>query len=364
VTAPGHAALAHLGLTAERAQAFAPYLADGLVPGRITAAGGSTVATTPDGDVTVVTQRRFSRSVSSRVELPTIGDWLALAPLASTPGSAAVRAVLPRAGRIVRMRLSDGQPQILAANVDIALLVSGLDHDLNLDRIERYLVIAREGEVEPVVVLNKADVAPDLDAAMAAVHDRVGDVRIVTISAKTGHGLDDVRAVIEPGMTAVLLGSSGVGKSTITNALLGEERQEVKALREDDSHGRHTTVHRELFVLEGGGLIIDTPGLRTVGVTEGADGLASSFDDVMAIAASCRFNDCAHDTEPGCAVRDAIEAGILSPERLANQQKLESERQSAEIRADERSRRAADRELGRFYRRAPWAKQRQKRYVG
>jgi ribosome biogenesis GTPase len=361
MTASSFAGLAHLGLTPERTEAFAPYLADGLMPGRVTATGGTTVAATPDGDVTVVTQRRFRRSIGSRIELPAIGDWLALAPLASAPGSAGVRAVLPRSGTIVRMRLSDGLPQILAANVDIAFLVSGLDHDLNLQRIERYLVIAREGDVEPVVLLNKADVAIDLDAALAAVHDLVGDARVLTISARLGHSLDDMRALIAPGITAVLLGSSGVGKSTITNALLGEERQVVRALRAHDGRGRHTTVHRELFVLDSGGLIIDTPGLRTVGVTGGADGLAESFEDVMAIAASCRFSDCRHESEPGCAVRDAIDAGTLSAERMASFQKLEAERHEAEVRADERARRAAERNLARSSRRSVGAKTKRKR---
>jgi ribosome biogenesis GTPase len=201
-------------------------------------------------------------------------------------------------------------------------------------------------------VLNKADVAQDLDAALTAVGAVASGAPILVASATTGRGLEPIRALIEPGATACLLGSSGVGKSTMTNALLGEQRQVVKALREDDSRGRHTTSHRELFLLAEGGLLIDTPGLRTVGVLGDSSSVQASFEDVEVVARACRFTDCQHDGEPGCAVATAIEAGTLSPERLASHRKLEAERRSVELRADQRAKREADRELGRFYRRA------------
>ena len=301
------------------------------------------------GPTAVVVQRRFSREAVSSVDLPSVGDWLALEPVSDSPRQAALREVLPRGGTFVRQRLSDGQPQVLAANVDSAFLVSGLDHDLNLRRIERYLVLALDGGVTPVVVLNKVDIALDLARAVAEVHAIAAGTRVVVTSAVDGTGLEELRDFLEPGSTACLLGSSGVGKSTITNALLGDERQLTRTLREDDSKGRHTTTHRELFAVPGGGLLIDTPGLRTVGVLGESDAVQATFDEVESLARSCRFSDCRHETEPGCAVRAALQTGTLSADRLASHHKLEAERHSAELRADERARRAADRKLGRFF---------------
>jgi ribosome biogenesis GTPase len=250
---------------------------------------------------------------------------------------------------------------VLAANVDTAFLVSGLDLDLNLRRIERYLVLALDGGVTPVVVLNKVDVAIDLDSAVSDVHHVAAGTRVIVSSALTGAGLDEIRGYLEPGTTACLLGSSGVGKSTLTNALLGEERQLVRNLREDDSKGRHTTTHRELFATPDGGLLIDTPGLRTVGVLEDSAALEASFAEIEAIARGCRFGDCSHGSEPGCAVQAALEAGTLDAARFDSHQKLEAERRSVEQRADDRARRQAERQRGRFYRHAGRQAQRFKR---
>jgi ribosome biogenesis GTPase len=310
---------------------------------------GAGLAITDAGPTELVIQRRFAREVASAVDLPAVGDWLALEPVSSEPRQAAPREILPRSGTFVRQRPSDGQPQVLAANVDTAFLVSGLDHDLNLRRIERYLVLALDGGVTPVVVLNKVDIALDLARAVAEVHAVAAGTRVVVTSAIDGTGLDELTALLEPGTTACLLGSSGVGKSTITNALLGTQRQATRTLREDDSKGRHTTTHRELFALPGGGLLIDTPGLRTVGVLGESDALQATFDEVETLARSCRFSDCRHEGEPGCAVRAAIEAGTISADRLASHHKLEAERQYAALRNDERARREADRKLGRFF---------------
>ncbi|MFV2062544.1 MAG: ribosome small subunit-dependent GTPase A [Chloroflexota bacterium] len=348
----GDHTLTRLGWTPERDVAFEPYDRDGLVPGRVVSRGSIITAATEDGTTQVIVQRRFKRSVADRTQMPAIGDWLALAPEATTLRQAALRAVLPRGGTFIRQRLSDGQPQVLAANVDIAFIVAGLDHDLNLRRIERYLVLARDGGVSPVVVLNKADLADDLDGALAAVATVAEGTPVLVASAATSMGLEPIRDLIGPGMTACLLGSSGVGKSTITNALLGEPRQKVKALRDDDSRGRHTTSHRELFVLANGGLLIDTPGLRTVGVLGDAAAVQDSFGDVEALADFCRFSDCQHQGEPGCAVRASIEAGTLSAERLTSYQTLEAERRSIEIRLEVRARREAERSRSRSYRQA------------
>ena len=344
----GTPAFDELGWTADRAMAFAPLAAAGLYPGRVISSEGS-VAVTATGPVDVVIQRRFAREVTDRTELPAVGDWLALEAVGADAQQGALREVLPRGGTFVRQRPSDGQAQVLAANVDVAFLVSGLDHDLNLRRIERYLLLALDGGVTPIVVLNKVDVAVDLEGAVSDVHAVAAGTRIIVTSAIEGTGLAELRGTLEAGQTACLLGSSGVGKSTITNALLGEERQAVKALREDDSKGRHTTTHRELFALPGGGLLIDTPGLRTVGVLGDGDAVSATFDEIETLARGCRFSDCRHEREPGCAVQAALLAGTLSAARFASQQRLEAERHAAEIRADERARREADRRMGKFF---------------
>lgn len=324
-----------------------------LLPARITAEGAATIAATRDGEREVVTQRAAARARRSGLDRPTIGDWLAVEPLPASPGRVALRTVMPRRGRIVRIRPADGEPQVLAANVDVAFVVAGLDHDLDLRRIERFLAIIREGAVEPVVVLNKADIADDPSGHLGRVRAVAGDAPVVVSSATGGTGLEAIRSLIGPGRTACLLGSSGVGKSSLTNALLGSDRQAVRDLRADDSKGRHTTVRRDLFVLPGdAGCLIDTPGLRTVGLTEGSSGLEATFEDVTAFAAACRFRDCGHAGEPGCAVEAAVAAGRLDGARVEHHRRLEAERATAAVRADLRARRAADRHIGRVYRRA------------
>lgn len=332
----------------QRALSFAPHAAAGLVPGRLVDEARH-LAVTEQGEAEVILQRRSARDAFSGTERPAVGDWLALEPISDDPRQAALREVLPRGGTFIRQRVFDGQPQVLAANVDTALLVSGLDHDLNPRRIERYLVLALDGGVTPVVVLNKVDIALDLARAVTEVHAVAAGTRVVVTSAIEGTGLDELRSLLDPGTTACLLGSSGVGKSTITNALLGEERQVTRTLREDDSKGRHTTTNRALFVVPGGGLLIDTPGLRTVGMLGEGDALQATFDEVESLARTCRFSDCRHETEPGCAVREAVKAGTLAADRLASHHKLEAERQYAQLRADDRARREADRRLGRFF---------------
>jgi ribosome biogenesis GTPase / thiamine phosphate phosphatase len=339
-----------LGWTPARAAAFGPHALAGLLPGRVTSSGGATTAATGDGPVEVVLQRRTQRDLTTDRDLPAIGDWLALQPVSADPPRAALRAVLPREGTITRSRVDGGGAQVLAANVDLAFLVSGLDHDLNLRRLERYLVLAHDGGLTSIVVLNKVDIALDLEAAVSDVHRIAAGTRVVVASARLGTGIEELRELLGPGTTGCLLGSSGVGKSSIANALLGQERQAVQALREDDSKGRHTTTRRQLFEVPGGGLLIDTPGLRTVGITADEDGLTASFADVDGLARECRFTDCRHGNEPGCAVQAAIADGRLGADRLASHRKLEAERRWLRDRDDVRARRETDRRFGRMYR--------------
>ncbi len=239
----------------------------------------------------------------------------------------------------------------MAANIDVALLVAGLDNDFNLRRIERYLAVAWSSAITPVVVLNKSDLADDVDGRLVAVEAVAPGVPTVPVSARTGAGLDGLRAHLRPGTTAAILGSSGVGKSTLVNALLGEDRQATAAVREHDSRGRHTTTHRELFELPGGALLVDTPGIRALEVLGADEGVDAAFDDVTDIAAGCRFSDCRHEGEPGCAIRAALADGRLSPDRLASHRKLERELARTAREADPRAR-AAHRRTWRIIRKS------------
>jgi ribosome biogenesis GTPase / thiamine phosphate phosphatase len=306
----------------------------------------------PDGlDRSAVVSGRFRFEALAASDYPAVGDWVALASgdgTAPSGAQAVITAVLPRRSAFVRSaadatRRSAGNlvdEQVLAANVDVAFLVAGLDHDFNLRRLERYLAVAWSSGVRPIIVLNKADVALDLDDRLLAVESIAPAVPIVVLSALTGDHVADLAPFLAPGQTAVVLGSSGVGKSTLVNALLGEQRQATAAVRDDDSRGRHTTTHRELFELPGGALLIDTPGIRALEVAGADEGIDAAFDDIADLALACRFNDCRHAGEPGCAVRSALDDGRLSPDRLASHQKLERELAHAERKGDARARAA------------------------
>jgi len=259
--------------------------------------------------------------------------------------------VLPRRGGIARAA-GDGraEPQVLAANVDVALVVGSLNRDLNLRRLERFLTLAADAEADAVVVLSKADLAPDPAGAALDVRAALGGtVPVVPISVVDGTGLDALGAWLRPGATAVLLGSSGVGKTTLLNHLTGEERPTLP-VREGDDRGRHTTTHRELVPLAGGALVIDTPGLRLPRLWEQAAGLRSVFSDVEALAARCRFRDCSHRGEPGCAVAEAVADGRLPADRLTGLEKLARETAWLESLRDERARSERKRATKRLHR--------------
>lgn len=348
-----------LGWDATVAAAYEPYARDGTRPGRVIAVHRDTaIVGTDAGDRPTGVSGRFRYDALAASDFPTVGDWVVVAggglPAASgkaAPGVAAIgdgvviEAVLPRRSAVVRSaadrtRRSSGllsDEQVLAANVDVAFLVAGLDHDFNLRRLERYLAVAWSSGVQPVVVLNKADVAEDLDGRLVAVEAIAPGVPVVVLSALTGDHVADLAPHLGPARTAVVLGSSGVGKSTLVNALLGEARQAIGDVRAGDSRGRHTTTHRELFVLADGSLLIDTPGIRSLEVAGADAGVETAFDDIAEIAASCRFSDCRHEGEPGCAIAVALDEGRLSPERLASQRKLERELAYAERRGDPRA---------------------------
>jgi ribosome biogenesis GTPase len=300
---------------------------------------GAYAVYTDGGEAWAELAGKLRHEAMGRGELPAVGDWVAMQP--RPEGRATIRAVLPRRTKISRkVNLSETEEQVLAANVDTILLVSSLNRDLNVRRVERYLATAWESGAEPAIVLNKADLCPVEDRAelIAEVEAVAFGVPVHTVSAVTGEGLDELTPYFGPGRTAVLLGSSGVGKSTLINSVLGIEQLDTGAVREGDDRGRHTTTHRELIRVPSGGLVIDTPGLREVQLWgEASGGLTETFQDVAELAATCRFHDCVHETEPGCAVRAAIRSGELPAERLDSYRKLQRELARLERRRDGRA---------------------------
>lgn len=330
--------LAALGWDDAFAAAFAPHAAEGWVPARVALEHQHIyrVVTAEDEPLAVVSGR-FRHHAKGRHEYPAVGDWVALE---RRPGHRArIHTVLPRRSRFSRKLAGDTtEQQIVAANVDTVFLVSGLDDDFNLRRIERYLAAAYEGGAEPVVILNKADLHDDVEAAVEAVRGIAAGVAIHAVSCTTGDGLDALAPYVTSGRTVAFLGSSGVGKSTIINRLVGRDVQRTAAVRASDSRGRHTTTHRELIVLPSGGLLIDTPGMRELQLwSTGDDSLDDTFDDIVARASGCHFRDCTHETEPRCAVRAAVEHGELAPERLASYHRLRREREALARQKDARA---------------------------
>jgi ribosome biogenesis GTPase len=279
---------------------------------------------TAEGPLLARLAGRMQHRATGAEELPAVGDWVAVEPSGER---GTVHALLPRHSLLVRRQAgSEHAAQPIAANLDVAFLMTGLDGDFNVRRIERALALVRSSGAQAVVLLNKADMHPDVAAVRARVAEVAGDALVLAVSARTGEGLAELPRLLPAGNTGALLGSSGVGKSTLLNRLAGESRAEVGAVRAEDSRGRHTTTHRELHLLPGGGLLIDAPGMREFGLWDGADAVEDAFEDVQALAARCRFSDCVHAREPGCAVRAAVEDGTLDAERFAHWQKLTGER--------------------------------------
>jgi ribosome biogenesis GTPase len=257
-----------------------------------------------------------------------VGDWIALQ-------GDSVHSVLTRRSAIVRNAAGRStREQTLVANVDVAFIVTSLGPELETRRLERYLVTIWQSGAIPEIVLTKADRYEDRSEWVAEVEAAAIGVPVHVVSARSGEGIDELRARIAPGVTAVLLGSSGVGKSTLVNRFTGDERMATQETREDDDEGRHTTTHRELILLPGGGIVIDTPGLRELQLAESAAGFDAAFADVEELAAQCRFNDCAHEGEPGCAVLAAVEDGSLAADRLESWRKLQRELHSIAVRND------------------------------
>ena len=318
------------------ARDFAAYASEGLIPGRV-------IVQHRDGYLVVTDDGELRGKISGRLVheaeeggYPAVGDWVALA-LNPADGAATIHAVLPRRTAFVRRAATDSSLglQVIAANIDVAFVVTSLNADLNARRIERYLAAAWQSGARPVVVLTKADLSDDAQGQAGEITALAAGCPVLTVSARQGLGLEAVLAQLGPGETGVLIGSSGVGKSTLVNALLGEDRMAIHAIRDGDDHGRHTTSHRQLILLPSGGLILDTPGIREVGLIDADEGVSLVFDDIERLIQDCRFNDCRHDNEPGCAVQAALRGGVLDPARWDHFGKLGVEMAMAEAKADQ-----------------------------
>ena len=321
------------------AASLEPY--DNCIPGRVSAQHrGEYDVLTRVGEQRARVTGKLRHEAASGADLPAVGDWVALR-------EQSIQGVLPRRSAFQRkVNLGAAEAQVLAANLDSIFVVSGLDADFSARRLERYLTLAWESGATPVVVLTKADLCDDPQALLLDAEQVAVGVPVHLVSNLTGEGHDELGPYLQPAKTIALLGSSGVGKSSLANGLLGQEAQATKALAEDGT-GRHTTTARQLLRLPGGALLVDTPGLREVQLWEADDGIQEAFADVDELAAGCRFNDCAHMREPGCAVQEAIEDGRLPLERLQSYRVLQRElarlarKQDARLRSEERKKRVA-----------------------
>jgi ribosome biogenesis GTPase len=327
--------LEQLGWRSSFEQAMAPFRQEGLVPARAIAEHrGMYRVATDQGEMPAEVTGRLMFHAEERMDYPVVGDWVAAAIL-DQGGLAVIHAILPRASVLARKsagRKLEGQA--IAANVDIVFVVIGLDHDFNLNRLERYLAVAAGTNSRPVVLLSKSDLVPDPDAAARSAADRAEGAEVLAVSSRTGSGMDRLGSLLARGVTACFIGSSGVGKSSIINRLAGRELLRTAEVREADSKGRHTTSHRELFVLPSGGIVIDTPGMRELGLWDAGQGIGRAFGDIEALAMACAFSDCTHRVEPGCAVRAAVDAGNLDRARYESFLKLGREQEHMDAKTD------------------------------
>lgn len=324
--------LQDLGWNDHFATLFQPYLESGYKIGRISTEHKNRFQVfTEIGEIWATVSGKMRYSTLERNDFPAVGDWVVLDYLDELTGYldsqvAIIQAVLPRNSKFSRKSAGKtSEEQIIATNIDTVFLVNALNLDFNIRRIERYLTLAWESGAMPVILLSKSDLCEDVQAKLLEVEACAPGVPIHPISCLTGDGIDELKHYVEAGQTVALLGSSGAGKSTLVNQLFGLEIQKTKEVREADNRGRHTTTSRELFVLPQGGLLIDTPGMRELQLYGTGDGLYDAFEDIYEYASQCRFSDCQHETEPGCAIHRALAEGSLVEDRYESFKKLQKE---------------------------------------
>lgn len=318
-------------------EAFGRYAESGFCPARVASEyKGSYRLYAPDGEMPGEISGKFRHEASGRGDLPAVGDFVAITP-GFGGGSAMIHAVLPR--RTVFSRAASGGvgfEQVIASNVDVAFILTSLNENFSLRRIERYLAVAFESGATPVVLLSKSDLCADVAAKAAEAEAVSAGAVVLPFSAVTGEGVASVSAYMSPGVTVAFLGSSGVGKSTLLNRLAGSDVNRTAAVREEDGRGRHTTTRRDLVLLPSGALVMDTPGMRELAIFEGASGTAAVFFDIEEAALRCRFRDCKHSGEPGCAVAEMLANGELDEARFRSYQKLAREARHAAMKNDAR----------------------------
>jgi ribosome biogenesis GTPase len=339
-----------LGWDDEFSACFEPYSKRGLRPARvIRQLRDLSLLLSERGERSGEVSGKFRHEAADRSDYPVVGDWVAIKP--TDDDIALIHAVLPRRGAFIRKVAGElVEAQVAAANVDTVFLVSGLDGDFNLRRIERYLTAAWDSGASPVILLNKADLRIDLQSVMSEVELIAPGVPVVAVSALTGGNLDALGPCLVPRKTIALLGSSGAGKSTLINRLLGEERFRTAPMSDDEEgRGRHTTTTRELVRLPGGALLIDTPGMRELQLWTDDDGLGKPFKDIEDLAKKCRFVDCSHEQEPDCAVQASVRDGILDARRLESYLKLRREVRFLALKKDVRTRRQIEKAAGRRF---------------
>lgn len=296
-------------------------------------------------DAEIIGNLRFS--AQSRSDFPAVGDWVALSEY--DDDKALIHVVFPRKTKIERQAVGkNGEVQIIATNIDTAFIMQALDRDFNINRMERYLTICYSTNVKPVIILNKTDLVSnaELTTTINAIKERISKVPVFAISNETHHGIAELIKIIEKGKTYCLLGSSGVGKSTLLNHLLGEQIMHTNTISNSTNKGRHVTTHRELRVLENGGILIDNPGMREIGVTNSSNGLEITFDLITEYAKKCKFGNCTHNTEKGCAVIAAVENGIINKAVYKNYLKIEREKEHFESTVAEK--RKKDKDFGKM----------------